>query len=394
MAKIKPRKIGGQFFSDKVKFSCKFEYESNKPVYQLDFIYVFNKDTFQKYDILYNGSKLDFEDVDTVENISQNMPEIIYYSDFDLEVPTEIPFYTTAFKKKDEAVNTLKDAEEKEKRNNIPQWREILQDITNSLYVGKHISFQKDIVDYLDNDGDKNSFQDKLSGFSKHINEIITNKWLDSLPTQSSLKRIDFICDDIQRHDFKKRFAFKVISTKDNTFELSDRSKGCQWFFAFMLFTEFRKHRKPNTIFLLDEPASNLHSSIQEKVAEAINELQDKGTGACVLYSTHSPYLLDIENAETMYLVKNINAASEVDEASVEIDSFIKYMNEENKKENAEEIRPISDYFKLNLKKVKEYFERKSIPRTIKSISKKFLENAKNIKSITDVINFFKDLFV
>ena len=65
-----------------------------------------------------------------------------------------------------------------------------------------------------------------------------------------------------------------------------------------------------------------------------------------------------------MYLVKNINAASEVDEASVEIDSFIKYMNEENKKENAEEIRPISDYFKLNLKKVKEYFERKSIPRT------------------------------
>ena len=282
LAKIKPRKIGGQFFSDKVKFSCTFEYESNKPVYQLDFIYVFDKDTFQKYDILYNGSKLDFEDVDTFENISQNMPEIIYYSDFDLEVPTEIPFYTTAFKKKDEAVNTLKDAEEKEKRNNIPQWREILQDITNSLYVGKHISFQKDIVDYLDNDGDKNSFQDKLSGFSKHINEIITNKWLDSLPTQSSLKRIDFICDDIQRHDFKKRFAFKVISTKDNTFELSDRSKGCQWFFAFMLFTEFRKHRKPNTIFLLDEPASNLHSSVQEKVIHAINELCDAETG---LYS-------------------------------------------------------------------------------------------------------------
>ena len=88
-----------------------------------------------------------------------------------------------------------------------------------------------------------------------------------------------------------------------------------------------------------------------------------------------------------MYLVKNINASSEVREARIEIDLYT-----ESKAKNKEEAKPISDYFKLNLQKTKEYFERKDVPLKIKVIGKKFLGNARSVKNIVDVFDFFKNL--
>ena len=390
LAKVKPKKLPGVFFSDEIKFSCKIEHEGK--VLNASFIYTIEKDKTVGYKVLFDKEELNFKDADSLEEInkfSKEMPEIIYYSDFTLEVPQVISFHTTAYKDKQSSAVLESLERENEKTNNI-DWQKILQDITDSIYSrDEKVLFQNDIVDYLDGDnsGDVNSFRDKLTGFSKRINKKITSKWLDSLPRKSALKKIDFVCNTMKKDVDIRDFAFKVISNDDATFDLSDRSKGCRWFFAFMLFTEFRKYRKHNTIFLLDEPASNLHSSVQEKVIHAINELCDVKTGSIVLYSTHSPYLLDIRNAETMYLVKNINASSEVREARIEIDLYT-----ESKAKNKEEAKPISDYLKLNLQKTKEYFERKDVPLKIKVIGKKFLENARSVKNIADVFDFFKNL--
>ena len=61
-----------------------------------------------------------------------------------------------------------------------------------------------------------------------------------------------------------------------------------------------------NLISLLNNFPSAVFGFIQEEVIKAINILCDDkdDTGAKVLYSTHTPYLLDIKNLETMYLVK------------------------------------------------------------------------------------------
>ncbi len=391
LAKVRPKKLPGVFFSDEIKFACKVVCEEK--VCEISFIYTLEKDKTAGYKVFFDKEELNFKDADVLEKInkfSEEMPEIIYYSDFTLEVPQEIFFHTNTYKKK-QTPGMLASLERENKKSNNPEWQKILQDITDSLYSeDEKVLFQDDIVDYLDGDntGDENSFRDKLTGFSRHINQKITKKWLQSLPKKSSLKEIEFVCNTMEKNANTREFAFKVISNDDATFDLSDRSKGCRWFFAFMLFTEFRKYRKQNTIFLLDEPASNLHSYVQEKVIHAINELCDEKTGSIVLYSTHSPYLLDIENVETMYLVENINASSEVREARIEVNLY----TENTRASKKGEAKPISDYFQLNLQKVMKYFEKKNTPKKIGAIGKKFLENTRNIKNIADVIEFSKNL--
>jgi energy-coupling factor transporter ATP-binding protein EcfA2 len=68
------------------------------------------------------------------------------------------------------------------------------------------------------------------------------------------------------------------------------------------LFPEFRKKRSNNILFLLDEPASNLHSSAQLKILDAIKELSN---GSIVIYSTHSHHLINPEWLSGAYVIIN-----------------------------------------------------------------------------------------
>lgn len=92
------------------------------------------------------------------------------------------------------------------------------------------------------------------------------------------------------------------MTDEGKIFLINERSKGCKWFFSFLLFTEFRKNRTKNILFLLDEPASNLHASAQEKIVQAI---QDLSTQAMVIYSTHSAHLINPEWLAGAYVVVN-----------------------------------------------------------------------------------------
>ena len=187
--------------------------------------------------------------------------------------------------------------------------------------------------------GNEDNFQDMLNKISKQINNKITQKWLKALDKNSSLKEIVFSCGNTIKEKVDKRhFSFKVKSQQGNTFSLSDRSKGCQWFFSFMLFTEFRKYRETNTLFLIDEPAANLHASIQEKVVDALNEICDNDTGSRVIYSTHSPYLITIneEDTKNIIITRNLNGGRENKQPKIEVRPFEEAMNmkgylEENK---------------------------------------------------------------
>lgn len=83
---------------------------------------------------------------------------------------------------------------------------------------------------------------------------------------------------------------------------MRNRSSGFNWFFIFMLKTKLRKNRNSNSLFLLDEPASNLHPESQLQMFEAIKEL---AKDVQVVYSTHSPYLVGIDKIENTYVCSN-----------------------------------------------------------------------------------------
>lgn len=114
---------------------------------------------------------------------------------------------------------------------------------------------------------------------------------------------------------------------KDGTrrFKVNDRSLGFRWFFAFLLFTQFRVSRKSDrsVLFLFDEPAANLHAAAQQKLIESFPEIA--GDDNMMIYTTHSHYMIDPAWLEQTFIVANRTdspKASIVDAATLDDESL------------------------------------------------------------------------
>lgn len=71
---------------------------------------------------------------------------------------------------------------------------------------------------------------------------------------------------------------------------LNSTSAGRRWYFTYY----FMKNRlKVGDVFIVDEPAAMLHPLAQRDILKELNELAN--SGICVIYSTHSPYLIPKE---------------------------------------------------------------------------------------------------
>ncbi|HXH39844.1 MAG TPA: hypothetical protein VNN08_14540 [Thermoanaerobaculia bacterium] len=97
------------------------------------------------------------------------------------------------------------------------------------------------------------------------------------------------------RHYLKLDVVEKDASGDEHYFFIRDRSKGFFWFFNFVMKLEFNPKvvfDSDSTIYLLDEPGSYLHASAQTKLCAKLRYLARQN---CVIYCTHSHYLLDPE---------------------------------------------------------------------------------------------------
>lgn len=73
--------------------------------------------------------------------------------------------------------------------------------------------------------------------------------------------------------------------------ELEARSKGFQWFFSFYLvFLVESEEGHKDAILLLDEPGIHLHPTAQQELIAFFENLSERHQ---LLYSTHSPFLID-----------------------------------------------------------------------------------------------------
>lgn len=80
----------------------------------------------------------------------------------------------------------------------------------------------------------------------------------------------------------------------DVKIELESRSKGFQWFFSFyLLFLVESEDGHKDAILLLDEPGLHLHPTAQQELIGFFEKLSEKNQ---ILYSTHSPFLVDGEH--------------------------------------------------------------------------------------------------
>jgi energy-coupling factor transporter ATP-binding protein EcfA2 len=87
----------------------------------------------------------------------------------------------------------------------------------------------------------------------------------------------------------------------DLDIELESRSKGFQWYFSFyIIFLVESAEGHKNAILLLDEPGLHLHPTAQQELISFLDELADRNM---VIYTTHSPFLIDGEHIERVRIV-------------------------------------------------------------------------------------------
>jgi predicted ATP-dependent endonuclease of OLD family len=85
---------------------------------------------------------------------------------------------------------------------------------------------------------------------------------------------------------------------KTHFFKVEQRSKGLQWFLSFYL--RLNAQQKTTNIILIDEPGLYLHPKAQKDVLKV---LQNISNNSQVIFSTHSPYLIDPNRLDRIRLV-------------------------------------------------------------------------------------------
>ncbi|MDQ4086561.1 MAG: ATP-binding protein [Pseudomonadota bacterium] len=111
----------------------------------------------------------------------------------------------------------------------------------------------------------------------------------------------------VDKHDDGSPRVYVQFTVRDGTqtYDIDERSTGFRWFFSFLLFTLYRARSLAGrkTLFLLDEPASNLHAGAQSQLLDSFPRIASRGTQ--IIYSTHSHYLINPDWLDQAFIVSN-----------------------------------------------------------------------------------------
>ncbi len=108
-------------------------------------------------------------------------------------------------------------------------------------------------------------------------------------------------------------FNTRIYNTRHRaTVSFEQRSHGFIWFFSFLVwFSDMKAQYGDNLVLLLDEPGLPLHGRAQKDLVRYINErLRPKHQ---VLYTSHSPFLIDVEHIFSLRGVEDTVKTTKVD---------------------------------------------------------------------------------
>lgn len=258
-------------------------------------------------------------------------PDIAYFPTFVFDFP-EIIFLTD----RGEAVDRF--------------YRRVFQDILD--FDGKGHTIEKDIIRRIRTENlvvpwlsflsawgqhdDKEKIQHVMDRASAAVTKLVFGRWNKIFGEDTKGKEIVISYETVegekkdakgnkiatQEHDIFIKFQIRDGTRR---FNVNDRSLGFRWFFAFMLFTQFRVARSSSRplLFLFDEPASNLHAAAQQKLIECFPEIAQREH--TLAYSTHSHYMIEPKWLEQTFIVTNradAPVSSVLDEISLDDESL------------------------------------------------------------------------
>jgi predicted ATP-dependent endonuclease of OLD family len=153
----------------------------------------------------------------------------------------------------------------------------------------------------------------KIENLNSELTIDFQDYWRQSVGNNDKI-RLNF---ELEHYDYtvpeksgKPYLEFWVKDKLDRLYP-KQRSRGVRWFLSFYLelkATAKQNHR--NRVMLIDEPGLSLHARAQEDVLKVFEDLKDQ---LQIIYSTHSPYLIDLHK---LYRVLAVQRAQEGDEKS------------------------------------------------------------------------------
>lgn len=236
--------------------------------------YIMNIDINVKNDLF--GELDEVKESDYCVKIISSAPYIQYFEDFKDQIPDYI-------------------STNQEHRYYDPDWADTIEGLF--YHTDKNVDVKK--FQGLTDDDVRNTIINKVN---KVLNKQFTDRWNKKLKGGKQIHRANLEYDNNT-----KLFTFKIVgSDKATVFSVEERSKGALWYLSFLLKTEFRKKKlraqMGKTMYLIDEPASNLHSSAQQTMLEDFHILASDSN---VIYTTHSQYLIDKANLSNVYIIEH-----------------------------------------------------------------------------------------
>ena len=232
----------------------------------------------------------------TVQNVllrqlKKRISKILYFPDFLFDFPDKI--YLDK-----EPIEKLNSEKEKEIQKEYVQ---VIDDILHT--INEKYSLKDFLEKIKSNEPDKKSAANQIKNqISSTLSHEITKPWQEIFGEQKKPEKNIILEKD---SDDLGIFLKMSVDEGGNIFSINERSLGFRWFFAFILFTRFRKARAGESgepLFLFDEPASNLHESSQKKLLDLFEKLSEKSK---VIYSTHSPYLINPRFILNTFIVRD-----------------------------------------------------------------------------------------
>ena len=132
------------------------------------------------------------------------------------------------------------------------------------------------------NDGRQTSIRSKIK---RNIDKYINNDFRAFYTTEDVFLSVDFNSNSV---------AFSVQTDDGETLQLGERSNGLRWYLETFIDTKANNLPSRNMVYLFDEPGCFLHVNAQKELVKLFNHLADQDNQ--VVYTTHSPYMLDTIN--------------------------------------------------------------------------------------------------
>ncbi len=163
------------------------------------------------------------------------------------------------------------------------------------------------------------TFIAELEATSNEITDQIFEYWSTNENLEIKFE-IETVKNPQNPNIIEKVLDIRVRNTRHRvSLPLKNRSKGFNWFFSFIVwFSKIQSDGNKNFILLLDEPGLNLHASAQ---ADLLRYIEDLAKEYQVIYTTHSPFMIDSNHLERVRTVYDSDSGSIISSAIQEKDA-------------------------------------------------------------------------